>query len=531
METNKLTSKKKKTEENGFDNEGIVTQQETPLTHFPETNPMSETAQLPLKQIHVSSEIGQLHRLIVHSPDAGIGKVVPRKSQDWLYDDIVDIDKMRAEYNEYLQVLLWVLDPDKIRGKEINPAFFKPAHKDSYFNSDKVIDVEHLLIKILEMHEVRIRLVTHVCAAEKCSLRVINRLLDLDTELLARVLITGVISTEKGDEFIFPPIPNLIFTRDIGIVVNNHLLLTKPAEDARIREAIITKYIACYALFPENGAFENHVMEINGDKSFLLHDTDNTDLSTVEGGDVMMISPSHLLIGCSERTSPKGIEKVIRQVFRRNVVQKVTVVKIPYKRDYMHIDTVFTQVKRNMWVVFGQFLDSSHDFKGKYISDVITRKKDERLGNRVTITQFIRKPTLKGYGIKANKVKSLKKLFQQISFKDFGSRECIIIRCAGGRFPYDEREQWTDACNLLALREGVVIGYDRNKETEKEFIKHGFKILKSADFIAQMQAGTPLEEVLKGDTLILLPSSELSRARGGSHCMSMPLLRSNWQQP
>lgn len=321
-------------------------------------------------KIFVTSEIGQLQRLLVHSPDAGIGKVVPRKSQDWLYDDIVDIDKMRAEYNEYLQVLLWFLDPDAIRGKEITEDFFKPAKKGDYFNSDKVVEIEHLLIKILDISDVRQRLVTHVCAAEKCSLRVINRLLELDTELLARVLITGVISTDKIDEFIFPPIPNLIFTRDIGIVINDFLLLTKPAQDARIREAIITKYIAAYALFPNIGEFENRVIEIEGDKSFLLHETNSSNISTIEGGDVMMISPEHLLIGCSERTSPKGIENTIRQLFRRNVVQKVTVVKIPSKRDYMHIDTVFTQVKRNMWVVFGQFLDQSHDVKGKFISEV-----------------------------------------------------------------------------------------------------------------------------------------------------------------
>ncbi len=483
---------------------------------------------LPPSQIYVSSEIGQLQRLIVHSPDAGIGKVVPRKSQDWLYDDIVDIDKMRAEYNEYLQVLLWFLDPEAIRGKEINEDFFKPAKKGAYFSSNKVVEIEHLLIKILEIPDVRLRLVTHVCAAERCSLRVINRLLELDTELLARVLITGVISSDKVDEFIFPPIPNLIFTRDIGIVINNYLLLTKPAQDARIREAIITKYIAAYALFPNIGDFEDWVIEIDGDKSFLLHDPNASNVSTIEGGDVMMISPEHLLIGCSERTSPKGIENTIRQLFRRNVVQKVTVVKIPSKRDYMHIDTVFTQVKRNMWVVFGQFLDRSHDVKGKYISDVISRNREGQMDSKVSITQFLRKATLKGYTIKVNKIKSLQKLLRQISFVDFGSRECKIIRCAGGRFPYDEREQWTDACNLLALREGVVIGYDRNKETEKEFVKRGFTLLKSSDFITRMQEGSTLEEVLKGDTLILLPSSELSRARGGSHCMSMPLLRNDW---
>ena len=77
----------------------------------------------------------------------------------------------------------------------------------------------------------------------------------------------------------------------------------------------------------------------------------------------------------------------------------------------------------------------------------------------------------------------------------------------------------------MALREGVVIGYDRNPETLKEFSKRGFNTLTAKEFIAQMEAGGSQEQILNKDTFILLSSSELSRARGGSHCMSFPLLR------
>jgi arginine deiminase len=68
--------------------------------------------------VHVSSEVGTLRRVIVHSPDSGLGKVVPSKAQDWLFEDIVHLDTMRrGEYDIYLKILLYFLDPAKVHGK------------------------------------------------------------------------------------------------------------------------------------------------------------------------------------------------------------------------------------------------------------------------------------------------------------------------------------------------------------------------------------------------------------------------------
>ncbi len=123
------------------------------------------------------------------------------------------------------------------------------------------------------------------------------------------------------------------------------------------------------------------------------------------------------------------------------------------------------------------------------------------------------------------KLPYLDDLFEQISCQDYGAARCEIIHCAGGQFPDSEREQWTDACNFLAIREGVVIGYDRNVKTEAEFRERGFTVMRSSEIIRRVENGESVDEVVTGDTLILLPSGELSRARGGTHCMSMPLLR------
>src|SRR5690606_978037 len=117
-------------------------------------------------------------------------------------------------------------------------------------------------------------------------------------------------------------------------------------------------------------------------------------------------------------------------------------------------------------------------------------------------------------------------LLRDISVTDLGCRpdSVRIILSGNDEFPFDTREQWTDSCNLLALQEGVVLGYDRNDKTTEAFRQAGFDVIDVKTLIAALESGD-LQTGQLTDTLVLMPSAELSRARGGFHCMSMPLLR------
>jgi len=549
----------------------------------------------PANPIYINSEIGDLKRIMIHRPDIGIGKIIPTKFSDWMYDDIVHLDSMKKEYDEYIKILLYFLDPDKI--KELQKLeeecqnllegsdCLNPSHP-QYFNSDKVIDVQQVLAGLLEEktpngqeNPIRLKLISAICAIESCSFDVEQQLHSLNKQELAKTFITGLLphdnSNPEVNKFLFPPVPNLVFTRDIGVVIQDHYLLSKACKKARQRESLLTKYIALYQFFPKN---PEKVMEIIEDSAyFLLSEEDQRkNKVSLEGGDVMMISPRHVLIGCSERTSASAVNGFIHKIFSLPdlEVEQITVLKIPQRREQMHIDTVFTQVKRNMWVMYGKFseeLKKQKESKQVDYLDKLYHHKEDSFIEETHIYQFYkhkhRQPyhpehnyllqtsedyailnkdlAAKGYAAVAQQPRGLEHLVRQISIIEFkvAPEEVIVIYCGSGNFPDDDREQWTDACNLLALREGVVIGYDRNTITNLEFsnvyrnhyqkqgkplpagMNTGFEVVRAGELIRRFESGEATPETIK-DTLIELSSDELSRARGGSRCMSQPLLRS-----
>lgn len=474
------------------------------------------------KILSVNSEIGTLRRLLVHSPDSGLGKVVPSKAQDWLFEDIVHLDTIRRnEYDYYTKVLLYFLDPAKIKGhlnkidaQESNRNFYKPEHPD-FFASENVVELEWLLAQVLDDKDILTKLVASVCAIEGCTYRVQNELLGYTPSALAKTFISG---TSRNKQLLFAPIPNFIFTRDIGITIKDHVLLNKPAKKARTREALLAKYIFFH--HPMFSRYHSNIIELaDSNHSFLVPKDDDERKITLEGGDIMVVSDHHLLVGVSERTSSEAAVKITNTLFAKGLMEKVTIVKIPKKRDYMHIDTVFTQVKRDVWVMLGNFSRKAMKHEDE---DAVERILEVKKEEKIKILQFHRK-----HPDNPVSFDSLEDLLADISRKDLDcSGEIRFIYSGNNEFPYSAREQWTDSCNLLALKEGVVLGYDRNDKTTEAFRNAGFQVIHASDLLQRLEAGTMQTDTIS-DTLILMPSAELSRARGGFHCMSMPL----WREP
>ncbi|HEY1320862.1 MAG TPA: arginine deiminase [Streptosporangiaceae bacterium] len=390
---------------------------------------MTETTASPSGRYGAHSEVGQLRKVLVCAPGLAHERLTPSNCDDLLFDDVIWVQNARRDHFDFVSKM-------RERGVE-------------------VVELHNLLTEILAIAEAKKWLLDRKIVANEVGLGLVDDtrayLESLEPRKLAEFMIGGLATVDLPDDFrpgyialarehtgvreyLMPPLPNTLFTRDTTCWIYGGVTLNPLYWPARHDETMLMK--AIYTFHPD----------FTGARIWWGDPEKDWGLATLEGGDVMPVGNGVVLMGMSERSSRQAITQVAAALFEHGAAEQVIVAGMPKLRAAMHLDTVFTFADRDCVTTFPDIADGIHTF---------TLRPSDKTPIDVTAE---------------------KGAFVDVVAAALNLPRLRVISL-GGEAYVDERQQWDSGNNLVAVSPGVVFAYDRNTRTNSLLRKAGIEVI------------------------------------------------------